>query len=187
MNLNINEIFYSLQGEGAYAGAPVIFIRLSGCNLACDFCDTRHQIGTEMSLEDIFKGIIHWPSMILVITGGEPTLQWTRECYDYFKGRGYRIHIETNGTSEDVFADWVTVSPKPSADYRILCRADEIKIVWNGTQGQIARQMIGYKKAIQWLMPMDNADQHIKTAITYCKEHPTWRLAYRIQTALKLR
>ena len=53
----VNEIFYSLQGEGYYTGTPAVFLRLSGCNMACSFCDTQHQEGVEMTDEDIVKEV----------------------------------------------------------------------------------------------------------------------------------
>ena len=68
--MRINEIFYSLQGEGHYAGTPAVFIRFSGCNLRCSFCDTVHNEFTEMSEEDIMNEVSKYPSSHIVITGG---------------------------------------------------------------------------------------------------------------------
>ena len=71
--MKVNEIFYSLQGEGRYTGTPAVFVRFSGCNLACDFCDTTHQSGTEMSEDEIIENICRFPAGHVVLTGGEPT------------------------------------------------------------------------------------------------------------------
>jgi organic radical activating enzyme len=70
----INEIFYSLQGEGANTGMPAVFVRFAGCNLHCDFCDTRHELGTMMSDEEIVQAVAAYPCQAVILTGGEPGL-----------------------------------------------------------------------------------------------------------------
>ena len=72
MALKVNEIFYSLQGEGFFTGTPAVFLRLSGCNLKCPFCDTRHESGKLMDFPEILAGISEYPARHVVITGGEP-------------------------------------------------------------------------------------------------------------------
>lgn len=89
----INEIFYSLQGEGFWTGTPIIFIRFSGCNLQCDFCDTRHHTYTEMSDEEIVAAIATYPARRVCLTGGEPSLQIDRAFIDLLHHHGYTIHI----------------------------------------------------------------------------------------------
>ena len=71
----VNEIFYSLQGEGYYTGTPAVFLRFSGCNRRCSFCDTDHFAGTDMTAAQIVAAVAAFPSRHLVITGGEPALQ----------------------------------------------------------------------------------------------------------------
>ena len=73
----INEIFYSLQGEGVHMGKASIFIRLSRCNLRCSFCDTEFDTGKEMTLEELRDAIAPYPGRRIILTGGEPTLQHT--------------------------------------------------------------------------------------------------------------
>ena len=68
----INEIFYSLQGEGFHTGTPALFIRFSGCNLKCDFCDTRHEDGKLMSDEEIVEQAAQCPARMVILTGGAP-------------------------------------------------------------------------------------------------------------------
>lgn len=75
--MKINEIFYSLQGEGRYAGTPAVFVRFSGCNLRCGFCDTSHDSGVDMTCEEIVDHIERYPAKRVILTGGEPTLQIT--------------------------------------------------------------------------------------------------------------
>ena len=71
----INEIFYSLQGEGRNTGMAAVFVRFSGCNLRCSFCDTDHESGLMMSDEQIVAEVKKYPhAAIVVLTGGEPSL-----------------------------------------------------------------------------------------------------------------
>jgi 7-carboxy-7-deazaguanine synthase len=99
--MEINEIFYSLQGEGRWTGLPNIFIRTSGCNLRCSFCDTTYAYddGKEMSIDEIFGQISKYPCKYICITGGEPLLQNdTSELIDVLLKRNYKICLETNGS-----------------------------------------------------------------------------------------
>lgn len=133
----INEIFYSLQGEGRMAGTPAVFVRFSGCNLKCAFCDTNHQDGILMSDEEIIAEIVKYPAEWIILTGGEPAL-WIDEKFidDIKMGSGKKIAIETNGSCPlPSNIDWVTVSPKRgfdgAEDYEIkVRRADELKVVF---------------------------------------------------------
>ena len=75
--MKINEIFYSLQGEGKWTGLPNVFIRTSGCNLRCSFCDTKYAYydGKEMSIKEILNQIVKYNCQYICLTGGEPLLQ----------------------------------------------------------------------------------------------------------------
>jgi len=100
--MQIKEIFYSIQGEGINIGTPSIFIRLSGCNLRCKWCDTKEawkiNSGKRMTTEEIIKTINKFPSKNIVITGGEPLLQ-ENKIKELIKNlKNYHIEIETNGT-----------------------------------------------------------------------------------------
>lgn len=99
--MEINEIFYSLQGEGRWTGLPNIFIRTSGCNLRCSFCDTTYAYddGKEMSIDKILSQISKYPCKYICITGGEPLLQnETLELIDVLLKRNYKVCLETNGS-----------------------------------------------------------------------------------------
>lgn len=132
----INEIFYSLQGEGAHSGVPSVFVRFSGCNLRCPFCDTRHEEGELMTDEAIIEEVNRYPARWIVLTGGEPSLHVDEGFLQNLKEKtGKMLAIETNGTRplpEEI--DWVTLSPKTGisgggADDVVIERADEIKVV----------------------------------------------------------
>ncbi len=112
----VNEIFYSIQGEGLNSGRAAIFIRLSKCNLSCSFCDTEFETGKKMSIEEIREEIKVYPSRFIIWTGGEPALQLKDESISYFKALGYEQAIETNGTRPmPKGLDYITCSPKPEA------------------------------------------------------------------------
>lgn len=129
----INEIFHSLQGEGLFTGTPMVFVRFSGCNRACSFCDTDFEDHTLMSAGEIIDRIRRYPARRVVLTGGEPLLQLDKALVDALHEAGCEIHIETNGTlpvPPDV--DWVTCSPKlPPLNIQPDV-VDEIKIVYTG-------------------------------------------------------
>jgi 7-carboxy-7-deazaguanine synthase len=99
--MKINEIFYSLQGEGKWTGLPNIFIRTTGCNLRCAFCDTKYAYdnGKEMTLDEILKQISKFPCKYICLTGGEPLLQ--NEIFrliELLLESKYKLCIETNGS-----------------------------------------------------------------------------------------
>lgn len=123
LRLKVVEIFQSIQGEGRMSGTPMVFIRLAGCNLSCNFCDTYWRGGTDMTLEEILKKVLEVnggvPPVWILWTGGEPTLQLTSEHTRYFHTQlGAYQAIESNGTRIiPGFINYITISPK-QADLR---------------------------------------------------------------------
>ncbi|GHT02249.1 7-carboxy-7-deazaguanine synthase [Bacteroidia bacterium] len=131
MNLDVKEIFYSLQGEGGRQGEASIFIRLAGCNLKCDFCDTDFEDGTEMTRETIHTIIRQFPCQWIIWTGGEPTLQLTDDILWFFNNKGYKQAVESNGTQKlSPIFDYTVVSPKGSLAYakQINPQVDELRL-----------------------------------------------------------
>ena len=117
----INEIFYSLQGEGYHTGTPAIFVRFSGCNLKCDFCDTQHEEGKMMTDDEIIAEVKKYPAVTVVLTGGEPSLWIDDELIDRLHQAGKYVPIETNGTRPLPAAiDWVSCSTKEGAKLAIV-------------------------------------------------------------------
>jgi len=96
----VSEIFHSIQGEGSNAGKPAVFLRLSGCNLRCKWCDTKYAQtkGKEMATDQIIREIKKYPCQHLVITGGEPLLQQNGLKALFKKLKNYTAEIETNGS-----------------------------------------------------------------------------------------
>ena len=101
MTLLVNEIFYSIQGESTYSGRPCIFVRLTGCNLRCSYCDTRYayEEGVEMEIAEIMDRIAGYKCPLIEITGGEPLLQSETPIFIYtLLENGYKVLMETNGS-----------------------------------------------------------------------------------------
>ncbi len=101
MSLTVNEIFYSIQGESSYAGRPCVFVRLTGCNLRCLYCDTRYayEEGDELDISDILDRVASFKCPLVEITGGEPLIQEETPTliYDLLE-IGYGVLLETNGS-----------------------------------------------------------------------------------------
>lgn len=193
--MKVNEIFFSLQGEGHFTGTPAIFIRLSGCNLTCDFCDTKHYNAMTMTEEEIISEISQYPAYHVVITGGEPTLQLTPSLVNKLHAAGKFVQIETNGTIPIKGyrpIDWITCSPKfdfcPHAELR-LQRIDELKVVY---QGQDMTAYDGIEAKEYYLQPCDFKDEarnaeNLAATINYIKSHPKWKLSLQTHKTLNLR
>lgn len=101
MSVKVTEIFYSIQGESTQAGRPCIFIRLSGCNLRCTWCDTKYAYreGKELLIKDILATVVGFPCRLVEITGGEPLTQpGTARLITTLLDSGFEVMIETNGT-----------------------------------------------------------------------------------------
>ena len=117
--MKIAEIFYSLQGEGGLVGVPSVFVRTSGCNLRCVWCDTPYTSwqpeGDELSIDEILARVeAHTPARHVVLTGGEPMIApHVLELTEGFRARGLHITIETAGTVfHPVTCDLMSISPK---------------------------------------------------------------------------
>jgi len=98
--MKINELFYSIQGESSFAGLPCAFIRTTGCNLRCAWCDTQYAFheGTDMPIPEILRKIAFWPTRLALVTGGEPMLQKDiHELFAVLIERGYTVLLETSG------------------------------------------------------------------------------------------
>ncbi|MDR0311795.1 MAG: radical SAM protein [Acidobacteriota bacterium] len=98
--MKVNELFYSIQGESSFAGRPCAFIRLTGCNLRCVWCDTQYAFyeGNEMSIPEIIRKIAAYPARLALVTGGEPMLH--NDIHELFAAlieRGYTVLVETGG------------------------------------------------------------------------------------------
>ncbi|MBR1889374.1 MAG: radical SAM protein [Alloprevotella sp.] len=191
----INEIFYSLQGEGFYTGVPSVFIRFAGCNLHCPFCDTQHQSGQQMTVEDICRTVSNFPARHIVLTGGEPSLQVTSQLTEALHKMGKYICIETNGTHPlPDGIDWITLSPKDifiksPAARPILKACDELKVVFTGNMPSC--DGLDIKAKYHYLQPCDTGNtaetqKLTRLAVSYCLAHPEWSLSLQTHKYLSI-
>lgn len=192
--MKVNEIFYSLQGEGAHSGRACTFVRFSVCNLKCPFCDTDFKQYTEMTEEQIVEEVVKNPSNIVVFTGGEPALQLTSSLVDKLHNKQKYVAVETNGTHtlpENV--DWITVSPKNAyigeKAKPVIDRASEVKVVYDGCHEVSDCNIIaGY----YYIQPCDTGNEEknkkiISQCVEFIKLNPKWTLSLQTQKILNVR
>lgn len=194
----INEIFYSLQGEGINAGRAAIFIRLAKCNLRCSFCDTDFDEGTEMSLSELEEAIKGFESRFIIWTGGEPTLQLNEETLMHFRLLGYEQAIETNGTRRPPRGlDYITCSPKPEA-MNVLHESfpngvSEFRFPI-GAEGDLPPAIEELPLAKAYLVSpifvgdrMGELDQRaLDRCIDFVKRNPRWRLSMQLHKLINI-
>ncbi len=174
--MRLIEIFYSIQGEGPAMGRPATFVRLAGCNLRCQGCDTDNRTIQELSIEEVIKSI---PSRMVVITGGEPTLQMEQlsKLISLLHKQGNEIHIETNGTNpipEETLRKirYAVVSPKRGSNFHLDFWAEKknvhLKFIlgkahWCWTSELLADIIPALEKERTWIMAY-GTDQNMPQA-----------------------
>lgn len=182
--MKINEIFYSIQGEGRFTGHAAVFVRMSGCNRACPFCDTDFASFREMTEAEIVDAVSTFPANIVVITGGEPALQLTDSLVDRLHLAGKQVHVETNGTlplPENV--DHVTCSPK-TPPYNIR-RIDELKLLFTpGVDPEAVAAALPPAQSYS-LQPLDG--NPVAPVVDYIKSNPRWRLSLQTHKLINIR
>lgn len=209
MTYSVKEMFYTLQGEGARAGRPAVFMRFAGCNLwsgreedrakaICQFCDTQF-VGTDGDgggkfehAEDLARAAAAlWPgggAPYVVCTGGEPSLQLDAPLIDALHAAGFEIAIETNGTlPTPAGVDWICVSPKANTQLA-QTSGHELKLVYPQADAQPARfEQLAFENF--YLQPMDSPQraENTRAAIAYCLAHPRWRLSVQTHKDLGIR
>lgn len=187
----INEIFYSLQGEGRWTGRAAVFVRMSGCNLACPFCDTDFNSYQEMTADDIVARCqeIGGQCRFVVLTGGEPTLQDDDDLVEAWHKAGYYVSMETNGTHPyPKGINWVTCSPKcafvDKGSQLGITKANELKLVFDDIHPV---DDYGLTTEYKYLQPCDVGDDKqnaiiLRHCIEYIKQHPDWQLSLQTHT-----
>lgn len=199
----INEIFRSLQGEGALVGTPMVFVRFAGCNLwngregdrpqaQCGFCDTDFSHVETLSGDEILQRIasLAGPAW-LCLTGGEPALQLDRPLLELLRAQGWRCALETNGSLPiDAYRDlidWICVSPKTS-ELRVQ-EGDELKLVYRGqTREELER--LGALNFRHHLLQPEWGPRYrelMTQALVFLETQGRWRLSLQTHKVLGIR
>lgn len=183
--IQLSEIFYSLQGEGTFSGTPAVFVRLAGCNLSCDFCDTDYSLKAIAGVDDVLAEVrrLGGDCPMVILTGGEPLAQKAAlDLIAALRAQGRRVHIESNGTiATDLPPDvWLTVSPKERLDDAMAARANEAKLI---VDGRVPLEWLGRFDASTpvFLQPEGNKPENIRLAVDAVKADPA-RLRLSLQT-----
>jgi len=194
-SLNINEIFYSLQGEGLYSGRAAVFVRLAGCSMGCAWCDTKYAAKTNfvLSPQQILAEIKKYNCPLVIITGGEPCEQNLDEFLTLLHNNRFEIHLETNG-SVDIDTSLIkctTVSPKKNPNENMLKKADAIKCVIDGedNSANIALSYLKYLKkgAEFFIQPEGNKQENIEKCLNLIKQNPQIRLSVQLHKLLQIK
>jgi len=207
LKIKINEIFYSIQGEGYWTGTPAIFVRFSGCNRTCSFCDTIHLPFTVMSCDEIMDEVLTLAERSdcnrVVITGGEPTfqMQGLLDLVECLHSSCFRVHVETNGDFhfDHRKVEWLTVSPK---DFNWKQRVgDELKLVYTGQSIEELRRYvvpampyqpllgrIGIREGFYHFFLQPNDNKNVEATVDAVKKLPLeWRLSLQIHKLIGVR
>jgi 7-carboxy-7-deazaguanine synthase len=203
----VKEMFLTLQGEGMQAGRRAVFLRLAGCNLwsgreqdraraQCTFCDTDF-VGTDGENGGRYeadalgaRAKALWGESaraLVVVTGGEPMLQFDNELLAALHGQGFEVAMETNGTLPALPGlDWLCVSPK-AATQVVQRSGNELKLVWPQS-GLDPADLLAWKFDHFLIQPMDCADGAAAraAAIDYVLANPRWRLSLQTHKMLGL-
>jgi 7-carboxy-7-deazaguanine synthase len=207
--VRVVEIFDSLQGEGFWAGTPMTFIRLAGCNaqelgLGCvRWCDTVHswdaESGAEMSASEVTAALPQSNLRRVCLTGGEPLLQDKEfaELVTLLQESRRLVHVETNGTLDlpsGVRPDWVTVSPKPphySVSPGLKGVLSEIKVVVDDIPFRadtVEALSLVHPTAVVSLQPeWSRFEQTAAAAAAAVMAHPDWRLSLQLHKVMGMR
>jgi 7-carboxy-7-deazaguanine synthase len=174
--IGLAEIFYSVQGEGTWAGTPAVFVRLAGCNLACDFCDTDYSMKSLAAVDEIVRSVraAGGECPMVILTGGEPLAQAeTPALIEALRADGRRVHIESNGTIFTELPDdvWLCVSPKERVDPRMALRANEAKLIVDQRVPEEHLALFPSHPTIL-LQPEGNKPANVALALDYAKAHP---------------
>lgn len=191
------EHFYTLQGEGAYAGHAAYFIRLGGCDVGCVWCDVKESWNADahpkMTLAEIVAVAEKYPGRIAVITGGEPSMHELQALTDALHEAGFRTHIETSASSPLTGDwDWVTLSPKKfkAPLEENLHLAHELKIiVFNKSDFKWAEEYAAKVPAdckLYLQTEWDKRDEMTPLIIEFIQQNPRWQLSMQTHKYLNI-
>jgi len=191
------EHFYTLQGEGAYAGYAAYFIRLGGCDVGCVWCDVKESWDAaahpQVTVATLLNYVLESKTNRVVITGGEPCMYDLHALCNALHAHGLKVHLETSGAHEiRGNFDWVTLSPKkfkaPLAS--AYAKADELKIiVFNKHDFDWAKEhqaLVPAKTALYLQTEWEKRDSNYNLIIYFIKANPAWHLSIQTHKYLQI-
>jgi organic radical activating enzyme len=193
----IMEHFYTLQGEGAFAGYAAYFIRLGGCDVGCVWCDVKESWDAaahpQVTVATLLNYVLESKTNRVVITGGEPCMYDLHALCNALHAHGLKVHLETSGAHEiRGNFDWVTLSPKkfkaPLAS--AYAQADELKIiVFNKHDFDWAKEhqaLVPAKSALYLQTEWEKRDSNYNLIIDFIKTNPAWHLSIQTHKYLQI-
>jgi len=192
------ETFYSIQGEGYHTGKSAFFIRLSGCDIGCSWCDVKESWNTEnsnaKSVDELVTEAVSHKAQRVIITGGEPAMYDLASLTDGLKAEGIQTHLETSGVYKITGSwDWVCISPKKfkAPIGSEMQKADELKIVvvnksdysWAQEHAQNVRANCKLFLQPEW----DKSSSVMKGINEYVKDFPNWRISLQTHKYMNIR
>lgn len=195
--LPLMEDFYTIQGEGAFQGAPAYFIRLGGCDVGCVWCDVKESWDATafpvVAVDEMVSRAASTGAKIVVVTGGEPAMYDLAPLTAALKANGMRTHIETSGAYPVSGSwDWVCFSPKKfkAPDTSIYTIAHELKvIIYNKTDYDWAEQFASKvnNDCKLFLQPEWSVEQEVlPQLIAYAKSNPKWRISLQVHKYMRI-
>jgi len=192
--LRINDVFWTVQGEGANAGKRALFVRMPFCNLACSWCDTTFNTFTKWTKETFKTFATLESARLAVVTGGEPMMNKdTPTVVQWLKDLGFTVACESNGTFPIVQGiDFVTVSPKRDADYDIhpsaFEKASEFKyVIDEGFQWEVLKRHNVQDGRRYSLSPEFNRfEKSVAEIIEFQKLNPSWQISLQTHKWIKV-
>ena len=182
------ESFYTIQGEGAFTGAPSYFIRLGGCDVGCVWCDVKESWDAHAhqakSIQELLSLVNQAEANRVVVTGGEPCMYDLNELTNRFREDNLKLHLETSGVYEITGEwDWVCFSPKKFKKPKdsVYAKADELKVVvfhpsdleWAQTHAQKVGDHCKLYLQPEW----DRRDQVLPIILNHVRENPEWNIS----------
>jgi 7-carboxy-7-deazaguanine synthase len=203
LTYTVKEIFKTIQGEGTHSGWTAVFCRFAGCNLwsgreqdragaICKFCDTdfvkgrKYETAVELAIAIENEWGPNTQNRMVVLTGGEPVLQYDQPLYGELSKRGFYIAIETNGTlALKAHVHWLCLSPKAGTSLQVN-DADELKVAY---PQDMDLSQIPVSARIKSVQPIDGPqrEKNTEAAIKFCFANPEWRLSLQTHKFVGLR
>lgn len=191
------EYFYTIQGEGAYSGAPAYFIRLGGCDVGCHWCDVKESwdrsAHPELAIDQIVENAKASQAPIVVITGGEPLMYDLTDLTKALQVAGLRTHVETSGAYPLTgHWDWICFSPKkfkkPLPEF--YTKSHELKvIIYNRSDFKWAQEHAEQMhEGSNWYVQPEwsKESEMLPSIIQFVKENPKWRISLQVHKYMSI-